>query len=135
MFRNRWQRHRVRAREVGHPPLAPRQVRQNPPARWISQCSESSVQRCRRIFNHLVNYLARIIATRKHFLHNFEKPSDQGACDAASKCGFHFIVEAFVPNALLFGTWDKRRNNDIYGCDWANPSLFTTYGILVGSPP
>ena len=45
------------------------------------------------------------------------------------------IVEAFVSNALSSGAWHKRRYNDIYGSDAMNTSLFTTYGILVGSPP
>jgi hypothetical protein len=35
-----------------------RQVRQNLPARGISQRGKSAVQCSRRIFNHMVNYLA-----------------------------------------------------------------------------
>jgi hypothetical protein len=50
------------------------------------------------------------------------------------KCPFHFNVEAFVSNALSSGAWHKRRYNDGYESDCANASLFTTYGIFVGSP-
>jgi hypothetical protein len=50
-------------------------MRKNLPARGISQCGKSSVQRSRRIFNHLVKYLAGVIATRKHFLQFVEASS------------------------------------------------------------
>jgi hypothetical protein len=50
------------------------------------------------------------------------------------KCPFHFNVEAFVSNALSSGAWHNRRYNDGYESDCANASLFTTYGIFVGSP-
>jgi hypothetical protein len=56
----------VRPGEVGDAPVAQRQVRQNLTARWIGQRGKSSVQRSRRIFNHLVKYLSKIV-TRKYF--------------------------------------------------------------------
>ena len=40
-----------------------------------------------------------------------------------------------ISNALAFGAWHKRRYNDIYESACVNASLFTTYGIFVGSPP
>jgi len=51
------------------------------------------------------------------------------------QCALHFDVEAFVSNAFHVGPWHKRRYNNIYESDRVNASLFTTYGILVGSPP
>jgi hypothetical protein len=48
----------VRLSEVGNAPVALSEVGQDLPARGISQRGKSSVQRSRRIFNHLVNYLA-----------------------------------------------------------------------------
>jgi len=46
----------VRPREIGHPPVATSQVRQDAAARGVGQRGESLVQRSRRMFNHLVNY-------------------------------------------------------------------------------
>ncbi len=48
----------MRLGEVGNASVAARQVRQNLPARGIGQRGKSSIQCSRRIFNHLVNYLA-----------------------------------------------------------------------------
>ena len=89
----------MRSREIGHALVAPGQMRQDSPASWISQRGESLVQRSRRIFNHLVNYLAELMRRANIFGYNLQKP--------------HV----------------RRR------CHWANASLFTTYGIFVGSPP
>jgi hypothetical protein len=61
----------VRAGKVGDAPVAPRQMRQDLPARWISQRGKSSVQRFRRIFNHLVNYLAESPQRANIFLLRF----------------------------------------------------------------
>src|SRR5262249_3159733 len=61
MFGNRGQRHRVGSCEIGHTSIAPRKVRQNLPAGWISQRRKSLVQRPRRIFNHLVKYLPELL--------------------------------------------------------------------------
>jgi hypothetical protein len=58
----------VRPGEVGNAPVAARQVRQNLPARGIGQRGKSSVQRSRRIFNHLVNYLAESLRRANIFL-------------------------------------------------------------------
>jgi hypothetical protein len=44
--------------EIGNPPVAPRQVGQNPPTCGIGKRRKSSVQSFRRIFNHVVNHLA-----------------------------------------------------------------------------
>jgi hypothetical protein len=41
---------------------------ENLPARWIGQRGKSSVQRSRRIFNHLVNYLAALLQRANFFL-------------------------------------------------------------------
>jgi hypothetical protein len=57
MFGNGRQRHVMRPCEIGNAPIAASQVRQNSPAGGISQGGESSVQRFRRIFNHLVKYV------------------------------------------------------------------------------
>jgi hypothetical protein len=46
-------------------------VRQDLPARWISQRGKSSAQRSRRIFNHLVNYLAESLQRANIFLLQF----------------------------------------------------------------
>src|SRR6266403_491362 len=67
MFRNRRERHVVRPGEIGNAPVAPRQVRQNLPARGIGQRSESFVQCSRGIFNHLVNYLAASFEVQTFF--------------------------------------------------------------------
>jgi len=61
--------------EIGHAPVALRQVRQNPPARGIGQCGKGSVQRSRRIFNHLVNYLAKAYKHANIFLQFVEASS------------------------------------------------------------
>src|SRR5215472_13589124 len=99
MFRNRGQRHRVRAGEVSNAPVAPGQVRQNLPTRRICQRGESSVQRSRGIFNHMVKYLAEPLQSANIFLLQFAE-----------------TVRAPRSHGM-------------------NASLFTTYGIFVGSPP
>ena len=58
----------MRPGEVGNPPVATRQVGQNLPARGIGQRGKSSAQRSRRIFNHLVNYLAESLRRANIFL-------------------------------------------------------------------
>ena len=58
----------MRPGEVGNASVAARQVRQNLPARGIGQRGKSSVQRSRRIFNHLVNYLAESLERANYFL-------------------------------------------------------------------
>ena len=78
MFRNGGQRHGVRPCQVGHASAAPSQMRQDPPARRISQRGESSVQRCRRIFNHPVNYLACSFKRAKIFLLQFAEAAGSG---------------------------------------------------------
>ena len=129
----------MRPGEVGNAPVAPRQVRQNLPPRWISQRGESSVQRSRRILNHLVNYLAEALESANIFSDNMQKlpdwPSRSPDRIYMMPSAVHFNVEAFVSNAFHAGTWHKRRYNNIYEFDRVNASLFTTYGILVGSPP
>jgi hypothetical protein len=99
MFRDRGQGHRVRPCEICHASVAPGEMGQDPPARWISQRGKSSVQCSRRIFNHLVNYLAELCNAQPFFLLQF--------------------AEAVRP---------PRSHGP-------NASLFTTYGIFVGSPP
>jgi hypothetical protein len=61
----------MRPGEIGNARVAPRQVRQDLPARWISQRGKSSAQRSRRIFNHLVNYLAESLQRANIFLLQF----------------------------------------------------------------
>src|SRR5258707_199119 len=63
----------MRPGEVGNASIAARQVRQNLTARGIGQCSKSSVQCSRRIFNHLVNYLAESLR-RANIFYNSQKP-------------------------------------------------------------
>ncbi len=104
----------MRSSEVGNTSIALSQVRQNLSARRISERSESSIQRGGRIFNHLVNYLTESSLCANIF-------SSESLC-----------VEAFVSNAFAFRARHKRHSNNSY---LANASLFTTYGILVGSPP
>jgi len=62
----------VRPSEIGNAPVATRQVRQNLPARWVSQSGKSSVQRSRRIFNHLVNYLTESFEYANIFLQKLD---------------------------------------------------------------
>ena len=81
MFRNRRERHVVRPGEVGNAPVAPRQVRENLPARGIGQRGKSLVQRSRGIFNHLVNYLAASLQRATFFCYNLQKPN-LGVCFA-----------------------------------------------------
>ena len=71
MFGNRGQRHRMRAGKVGNASVTPRQVRQNLPARRISQRGKSSVQPSRRMLNHLVKYLAEPLQRSNIFLLQF----------------------------------------------------------------
>ena len=113
----------MRPGEVGNAPVAPRQVRQNLPARGIGQRGKSSVQRSRRIFNHLVNYLAESLRRANIFLqfveasisacgspdYRFSRESTTcesirfaSTTDRARASAFHFNVEAFVSNALSF---------------------------------
>jgi len=47
----------------------------------------------------------------------------------------HFSVEAFASNALPCRRLAQAPLQQIYEVDSVNASLFTTYGILVGSPP
>ena len=75
----------MRPGEVGNASVAARQVRQNLPARGIGQRGKSSVQRSRRIFNHLVNYLAESLRTCKHFFNNLQKPSSRRFAFAKSE--------------------------------------------------
>jgi len=51
------------------------------------------------------------------------------------ECALHFSVEAFVSNALLCRRLAEAPLRRCYEFDCVNASLFTTYGILVGSPP
>jgi hypothetical protein len=60
MFRNRRQRHPVRSRQIGNASVTVRQMRKDPPARWIGQRGERAIQNIWRIFNHLVKHLAEI---------------------------------------------------------------------------
>jgi hypothetical protein len=53
-------------------------MRQNLPARGISQRGKSSVQCSRRIFNHLVNYLAASLQRANIFCYNLQKPFRRG---------------------------------------------------------
>ena len=112
----------MRPGEVGNAPVATRQVRQNLPARGIGQRGKSSVQRSRRIFNHLVNYLAESLRRANIFLQfaeasisacvrritdsqeNRQRVSRSGSPRplTARASAFHFNVEAFVSNALSF---------------------------------
>ena len=57
----------MRPGEVGNASVAACQVRQNLPARGIGQRGKSPVQRSRRIFNHLVNYLAESLERANFF--------------------------------------------------------------------
>jgi hypothetical protein len=50
-------------------------VRQNLTARGMGQCSKSSVQCSRRIFNHMVNYLAESLQRANLFLQFVEASS------------------------------------------------------------
>ena len=65
----------MRPGEVGNAPVAARQMRKNLPARGIGQCGKGSVQCSRRIFNHLVNYLAESLRRANIFLQFVEAPS------------------------------------------------------------
>jgi len=58
--------------------------------------------------------------------HKFASPVD--------KSRLH-LCRGIVSNAFAFGAWHKRRYNDIYESASVNASLFTRYGIFVGSPP
>ncbi len=66
----------MRPGEVGNASVAARQVRQNLPARGIGQRGKSSVQRSRRIFNHLVNYLAASLQRANIFFLRFAAAGD-----------------------------------------------------------
>jgi len=54
VFRDRWERHGVRFRQMRHTFIAPRQMSQDAPAGGISQRGERAIQSPGRIFNHLV---------------------------------------------------------------------------------
>ena len=71
----------MRPGEVGNASVAPRQVRQNLPARGIGQRGKCSVQRSRIIFNHLVNYLAESLQRANILFYKLQKP-DLGVCFA-----------------------------------------------------
>jgi hypothetical protein len=58
MFGDRWKRHVVGPGKIGNASVASRKVCKDLPAGRVSQRSKSPVQRSRRIFNHLVKYLA-----------------------------------------------------------------------------
>ena len=144
----------MRPGEVGNASVATRQVRQNLPARRIGQRGKSPVQRSRRIFNHLVNYLAESLRRANIFLeisrsfgaacvspelpvlNRLANCESIGFASTNTKCPSHFDVEAFVSNACYPGARrGERRYNNVYEPDCVNVSLFTTYGIFVGSPP
>src|SRR5438874_9372045 len=65
MFRDPRQRHRVRSREMRDAFIASRQMCQNPASRWVGQRGKRAIQCGRGMFNHLVNYLLRVIAPCK----------------------------------------------------------------------
>jgi hypothetical protein len=115
MFGNGGQRHRVRPGELGNAPVPLCQVRQNLPARGISQGGKSSVQRSRRIFNHLVNCLAQplqpasiffvtIFGSRRTDASDSPDQNLQHRLDQDRRINydfpFHFDVKAFVSNVL-----------------------------------
>jgi len=57
MFRDRRQRHVVRAGEVGDATIAAGEMSEDVTTGRIGQSSESPIQRGTRIFNHLVKYI------------------------------------------------------------------------------
>src|SRR4029077_5841471 len=109
----------MRPGEVGNASVAACQVRQNLPARGIGQRGKSPVQRSRRIFNHLVNYLAESLR-RANIFYKFGEASSR-----------HVFRRFTDPQETRRG---ERRYNNVYESDCVNASLFTTYGIFVGSP-
>lgn len=65
MLGNRRQGHGVGPGQIGHTSIAPGKMGEDLPPRWISQSGKRPVQGSRRIFNHLVNYVAPEVSIRK----------------------------------------------------------------------
>ncbi len=91
MFRDRRQRHGVWPREIGNAPVATCQMRQDAPPSWIGQGGESSVQRSRRIFNHLVNYVAELLQHANIFFATIFRSRQFAAISSSERFFIHHV--------------------------------------------
>src|SRR5438552_10713468 len=57
----------MRARQIRHTPIAASKVGEDAAPGRVGQRGKGSIQQSRRIFNHLVKYIAERFGVRKHF--------------------------------------------------------------------